>query len=255
MTHTTAERAPIWKSEDRLPYHLTQFDEPYRSTVHFERFIRSLIATPRGDAIDVACGAGANICYLARMLDGYRWTGLDLAGEVLFPIGREQLARRGVTAELVVGDLYRLREELAGRRFDLVISMQTLMALPRGYEAALDELLASTRGWLCITSLFTDAEVDATIELMDYTKAPGRQGPFWYNVYSLPRFRAYCEAAGCRAFVSQDFEIDIDLPPPPTPGLATYTRRLDTGQRLQFSGPLLMPWKFVGVCLDEGYPR
>ena len=41
------------------------------------------------------------------------------------------------------------------------------------------------------------------------------------------------------------FEIDIDLAKPVN-RMGTYTEKLENGHRIQISGPLLMPWYFVG---------
>ena len=91
----------------------------------------------------------------------------------------------------------------------------------------------------------------ARVEITDYTWPEGVQGPHFYNVYSLDRFRQLCEARGCREFVTRDFEIDVDLPEPSARGMGTYTRTLADGRRLQFSGPLLQPWKLFGVRIGD----
>lgn len=248
MPILSPDEIAFWNRTARedLDYHARQFDEEYRSTVHLSQFLRSLPGLEGGEAIDIGCGAGANIYHLARELPGYRWTGLDIAGSVVFPIGRPKFAAAGLDVTLVEGDFFHLEEIFAGRRFDLVLCIQGLSWVP-GYEELVEQLLAVTRGWLVVTSLFTDFRVDARVEVRDYTWSADCQGPFYYNVYSLERFREFCEARGCRGFVSRDFEIDIDLPRPSTGGLRTYTERLVDGRRLQFTGPLLEPWKFVAV--------
>ena len=233
-------------AQEDLDYHARQFEQEYRSTIHLSRFLKTLPGFTGGEALDVACGAGANIYHLARELTGYRWMGLDIAGSVVFPIGRPKLAAAGLDVTLVEGDFFRLGEIFAGRRFDLVLFMQSLLLVP-GYGELLEELLAVTKGWLVFTGLFTDFHVDARVEVRDYTWSADCQGPFSYNVWSLSRFRESCEARGCREFVSRDFEIDIDLPRPASGGMGTYTERLPDGRRLQFTGPILMPWKFVAV--------
>lgn len=243
-------RPQIWKNQDRVPYHLAQFAEPYRSTVALGAFVKSVVKGGGGEALDVACGAGANMCYLSKELPGYTWTGVDLAGDVLFPITEQEFAARGMEATLVEGDFYRLTEIFAGRQFDLVLSIQTVMAVP-DYRPALDQLLAMTRGWLIVTSLFTDSRIDATIQVTDYTKSPECQGPFYYNVYSLDRFREHCEMRGAREFVARDFVMDVDLAPPADKGVGTYTRTLDEGTRLQFTGPIYMPWKFLAIRMGD----
>lgn len=233
-----------------LEYHSSQFGRPYRSTVHLAAFIESLVARRAGQALDIGCGAGANIYHLSRMVPGYRWTGVDLAGDLLFPIGRERFSSRGMDVDLVVGDFEHVRSLFSGRRFDLVVIVQAVMVAP-DWERLLDEALAVTGGWLFLNSLFTDFLVDAYIEVVDHTWPAGQGAPDKYNVFSVDRIRAFCEARGCKEFITQDFEIDVDLEAPGNRGMGTYTRRLADGRRLQLSGPLLLPWKFVGIRMGE----
>lgn len=236
----------VWKSEDMVPYHRRQLVEPYRSTVHLARFVQSLVSRPGGTALDVACGAGANILHFSQVLSGYEWTGVEWYGDRLFPISEPYFCSRGLEPKLISGDLYKLTSMFPPKAFDLVLCIQTLCSL-RGYEDAVDQLLAVTRGWTFITAMMTDFDIDARIEVVDHTRADRVTIPQYYNVYSLARFRAYCEARGCREFVSLDFEIDRDLDPPKTGGMGSYTRRMADGRLAQFSGPLHMPWKFMGI--------
>jgi SAM-dependent methyltransferase len=233
-----------------MPYHKRQFDEPYRSTLKLGEFLRQIMGPEIRDVLDVGCGAGANIHYLSQIFPNRRWTGVDIAGEVLFPVGRPRLAQRGVAADLVEGSFYDLTGLFPDRKFDLVLSIQTLMTT-EDYADALSQLLAVTRRWLVVTSLFTHFNVDARIAMMDYTWPENVQGPFYYSVFSIGRFRRFCETHGCGRVITNDFDIDIDLPVPEAKGLGTYTRQLAEGPRLQFSGPVLLPWKFVAVEMDH----
>lgn len=237
-----------WKkiAQQDWDYHQRQFAKPYRSTSYLGDFIKSLIGSTQGDALDVGCGAGANIFHLAQMIPGFHWSGVDIAGEVLFPIGTPFFRSKGFEVDLTAGDFYRLEDHFRGKQFNLVLSIQTFLNLET-YDAHLDQLLSLTKGWLFVSSLFTDFNVDLNIEVTDYTWPEDCPNPGNYNVYSLSRFRKACEAKGCKQFVSRDFVIDIDLPPPESGGLGTYTRKLEGGQRLQFTGPIFQPWKVVGV--------
>jgi ubiquinone/menaquinone biosynthesis C-methylase UbiE len=239
----------LWKSDDMLAYHGRQLEEPYRSTTHLIRFMKSVLQDPRGEALDVACGTGANILHLSRAFREYRWTGVDYMGERLFPISRPYFEKSGLQAELMVGDMYKLTSLFPTRKFDLVLLMQTILCLPE-YESAVEQLLAVTGGWLFVNSLFTDFDIDARIAVIDHTREDKLRVPQYYNVYSLRRFRKFCEDRGCQEFIARDFEIDVDLPKT-TDGRGTYTRTLADGHRLQFSGPLLMPWKFVAVRMES----
>jgi hypothetical protein len=54
---------------------------------------------------------------------------------------------------------------------------------------------------------------------------------------------------GAQEVVFRDFEISIDLTGPAEGGIGTYTKRLEDGRRLQFSGAVFMPWKFAALRL------
>ena len=231
-----------WKkiAQRDVDYHRRQFATTYRSTFYLGNFIRSLIGSTQGDALDVACGAGANIFHFAEMIPGFHWSGVDIAGDVLFPIGTPFFRSKGLNVDLKAGDFYRLKNYFGGRQFDLTLAIQTFLTI-ESYDALLDQLLSVSRGWLFVSSMFTDFDVDVNIEVTDYTWPEDCPNPGNYNVYSLSRFRSICEARGCKQFTSSDFVIDVDLPPPENRGLGTYTRRLDDGQRLQFTGPIFLP--------------
>jgi hypothetical protein len=107
--------------------------------------------------------------------------------------------------------------------------------------------MAKPGGYVVTNSLFTDALVGVKIEVTQYNdeSLAEKVGPVPYNIYCLDRFCAECHRAGASSVVSTDFEIDVDLPRPAHRHMGTYTEKLESGRRLQISGPLLMPWKFV----------
>jgi SAM-dependent methyltransferase len=251
---TVVETPPIAKwekiAQQDIDYHTRQFVTVYRSTSFLRDFIQSLIGSTQGEALDVACGAGANIFHLAQMIPGFHWSGVDIAGEVLFPIGGPFFRSRGLEVDLKVGDFYKIDDYFGGKQFDLVLAIHTFGSL-ESYDALLDQLLSVTRGWLFVIAMFTDFNVDVNIEVTDYTWPEDCPNPGNYNVYSLSRFRKACEAKGCKQFESRDFVIDVDLYPPENGGLGTYTRKLEDGQRLQFTGPIFLPWKAIGVRMGD----
>ena len=243
-----ADQRRLWLDESQLRYHVDQFERPYRSTVHLGRFLAGL-DLHGGEALDIACGAGSNIYYLSRVMPGFHWTGVDIAGDMLFPITREKFADANIDATLISGDLFDLDQLLPYHQFDLVLSTQTLSWLP-DHERALVQALRVTRGWLVVSSLFTDLDVDTECMVYDHTIVP-ELPPYHMNVYSLNRTRAFCESHGCHEFRSQPFDIDIDLPRPTSGGLGTYTERTADGRRLQFSGPVHLPWRFVAARMGD----
>jgi SAM-dependent methyltransferase len=237
-------------AQQDFDYHRRQFAKAYRSTSYLGEFVQSVIGSTQGEALDVGCGAGANIFHLAQIVSGFHWSGVEIAGDVLFPIGRPFFLSKGLEVNLKAGDFSRLDDYFGKKQFDLVLAVHIFGSL-ESYDALLDELLSVTKGWLFVSAMFTDFNVDVNIEVTDYTWPEHCPNPGNYNVYSLSRFRKLCDAKGCKQFISRDFVIDVDLPPPENGGLGTYTRKLEDGQRLQFTGPIFLPWKVVGVRMGD----
>jgi ubiquinone/menaquinone biosynthesis C-methylase UbiE len=248
----TASQREFWGGERLLDYHRRQYETPYRSTVALGEVVRETLPDPAAPmrAIDVGCGGGANIHYLRTLLPNTTWLGVDFAPETI-ALARRAIAETGGVAdvEFVEGDFNALGEFLPARSFDLVFSIQTLSWLAT-YEHALEELLGlvAPAGHAFITSLFTDFRVDVRSDVTLYDEESfERTTSIFYNVYSVARFAAECRRLGAARVDAIDFDIDRDLAPPENDAMGTYTHRLDNGRRLQFSGPLLLPWKFVVV--------
>jgi len=224
--------------KQQLNYHKTQFEKPYRSTYYLGQFIKQIMETDKKYyAIDVACGAGANIYYLSKILPKTAWTGIDWA-DIFFDVGRNYLKK--LDCILLKGDLYEVCNHFKPNSFDIAFSIQTLSWLPK-YEEALEQLIEISKKWIIITSLFTDCEIDAIIKIYQ------DEFVYNYNIYNFNRFKRFCFNNGIKRIIEQDFRIDIDLPKPEHKKMGTYTVKTIEDERIQISGPLLMPWKFIAL--------
>jgi SAM-dependent methyltransferase len=257
MVTLSDTQVSAWLEDRHLDYHRRQFAKPYRSTAHLCRFVRRTLGARAHDecsALDVGCGAGANIFHLSRVLSEARWTGIDIAGP-LFDVHRALTAERGGLSnpvELISGDFFGLSKLLPARSFDLAFSIQTVSWLD-GYAEFLPQFLAMLKpgGIAFFTSLFTDFHVDARIQITEYEEDGSPRLPMFYNIYAWNRFRDYCLGLGAAEVTAEDFEIDIELSPPERLHMGTFTERLADGRLLQRSGPLLMPWKAIAIRMPE----
>lgn len=97
-----------------------------------ERFVQS---HPPGRALDLGCGTGTNVVYLAR--HGWSAVGVDFAGRAVAK-ARRRARDAGVAATFAVGDVTRL--EAAGP-FDLALDIGCLHSIAvsgrAGYAAGL----------------------------------------------------------------------------------------------------------------------
>lgn len=243
-----------WRNQKHDSYHMRQFETPYRSTVRLAEFIRATIGAPPNAwrALDVCCGMGANAFFLSKQFPSWTWTGVDIVEDVL-DAGRDIMLKQGEERslpKLVKGDAFDLAGLFAQESFQVVLSIQSLLCMP-DYDLTLDNLFAmcSKNGWIFISSLFADFSVDVRMQITEYPESnfANPVGPAIYNIYSLPKFRSDCMVRGARRVEAVDFAIDIDLPIPAHGQMGTYTVKLADQKRLQASGPILMPWKFVAI--------
>jgi len=252
MGNSEADRQMVkreYQDERHADYHTRQFEEPYRSTVHLSTFVKSVLGDSVEEplrAIDIGCGGGANIYHLAKVLPKTEWVGIDWADQ-FFDLGRPHMAGAKVNCEFIKGDFYQLTKIFGEKSFDLAYSIQTLSWLP-GYEDAFLEILRVTRKWAFVTSLFTDYRADIISRVHPYQGPPwDKPAAYFYNVYCYDRFYDFCLAHGASELISQDFVMDIDLPEPEGKAMGTYTKRLEGEKRMQFSGPMHMPWRFIAI--------
>lgn len=242
------QRTEEWLEGSDWALHERQFDEPYRITVQFSDFLNRngcLLLEKEARILDVGAGMGANIYFLARRYPNVEFIGLDINPECV-DRGNERLRGLGAAnCRLETADLYNLDlERYSG--FDGIVSFATLSWLS-GLEEAARALAALKPRWIAATSLFDEGLIDCVIETRDYSR-PLPSSPCttkFYNVYSLPRTRNLLKQLSYPEFHSERFDIDIDLTRPASGGMGTYTELLRDGRRLQFSGPLLMPWHFI----------
>ena len=215
------------------------------------KFFEEILApylTDDVSVLDACCGIGDLLYFLAQLNPHARFTGVDKA-EFLIDEARTHFADTpNVTFE--PGDIYALSDQFGKKAFDLSVCKQTLSWLP-SYARPVEELMAVTRRAVFISSLFYDGRIDFETRVREHTTDAGRDGyNAFYNVYSFPVFREFCLERGAKDVVGFDFNIRIDLPRPENPDrMGTYTVQLQSGERLQISGALLMPWKIVRIDL------
>ena len=148
-------------------------------------------------------------------------------------------------------DLFHISDYPA-KEYDITTCMQTLLLFKQDqYSDVLKNLIQITRGWIFLSSLFTEKKMDVESKIRLYVPCEDYpSGTVSYNTFCTSRFRSICHGLGVREVKFKDFEIDIDLSGPEEGGLGTYTVRTENSSRLQFSGAVYMPWKFVALRLE-----
>jgi SAM-dependent methyltransferase len=230
-------------------YHARQYETVYRSTERMMEFIERVLGTaPSGTLLDAACGGGANVHHFGGRWPGLRLTGVDHNSDLVAFAG-ERTRENGRTAGFVEGDLFQMQDRFGDKQFDQVTFLQTLFLFGRReYPLILEQLTRLTKGWLFLSTLIADHNMEVEAKIYDQNRFGADSDEFiTYVVADSGRFARICTELGAKEIITEDFEIDIDLTPPPNGGIGTFTRKTANGQRMQFSGAFPMPWKFVAV--------
>lgn len=227
-------------------YHEIQYKEPYRSTVFFCDYLKELELIDENSELkilDLCAGEGANMFYMSQIFPKCDYFGIDLNLD-LVKWGNEHLKDVN-NVKLAKGDIYNLNKEYIGN-FDGIIMLQTLLALP-DYKVAIKKMIDLNPKWIAISSLFYEGNLNCKINVQDFTRPSENKDffEFYYQIYSISIIKEFFEENNFKSFYYKPFEIDIDLEPPESKGIGTYTKKLEDGKRLQFSGPILMSWYFI----------
>lgn len=227
-----------------MEYHERQLKEVYRSTVHLCDWLDQLGYIKDGQLImDLGCGAGANLAYIAKRYPKCRFIGVELNPGHAKTAART-LGERGVkNATAEQGDWYNLDKKFNGA-FDGIISFQTISWLPE-FREPLSIVCRLNPTWQAHSSLFYDGYVGCTAETQTYDEEGNEKRKLFYNVYSLPVVARHLNTNGYVNFKSKKFEIDIDIPF--NGQFQSYTEKTEDGRRIQISGPVLMPWYFIAA--------
>ncbi len=225
-------------------YHMRQWNESYRSTDAFAQFASDAISAS-SRVIDLGCGAGGATAHLATQFPTCAFHGIDYT-ESLVGLAKVEAKRRGVgNLQFSCADLYRLPRI---DDCDGVVSLQTLSWLD-AWEPAVDIVLQQLAPrWLAVSSLFYAGDITTSTLVQEHQ----RNRQHVVHTISLPAFDRRVRTLGYCTTRVQSFDIDVDLPKGDADVMGTYTLEVINvasthKQRLQLSGPMLMPWSFVLV--------
>ena len=226
-----------------LHYHINQWDTPKESTKAFAKFVNNNLLNSK-NILDLGAGTGASTAYLASKAPNVNFVASDYADRCI-EIGKDILAEKHInnlTFELL--DWNHLQPT---SKYDGIISMQTLSWLPDAKKPLENIFQKLKPNWIAMTSLFYEGDISCKIEVNQHSvnhKMP-------YNIYSLKEIERICAAHDYVLKKSDKFLINIDIPKNSNPDrMSTYTRNIinESGkqnEKLQISGPLLMPWYMI----------
>lgn len=229
-----------WTEDANIEWYTRQFKNPYRITVAFEQFLTGNVNIDGKKILDIGCGPGSALDYIAKRHPTSSFSGIDINTKLF-----ELYSGESTNISFEYGDVFRLNPEYAGC-YDGLISLQVLSWLPE-YLKPLEEMCKLKADWIAFSSLLYDGRINYTISLQNYER-PTRNSPFsqvYYNIYSVPLIQELLQDYGYRRFVYMPFEIDIDLDKPAHKNLGYYTVKTQDHKRMAFNTCLYQPEGFI----------
>jgi SAM-dependent methyltransferase len=235
-----------WSDERSMAYHLDQFTNQKRSTVHFYDFSSEFIDKSQ-TIVDIGCGTGAATHFIAKSSPSIKIIGID-SDSVLIETAMKIVKEIPLSnLDFEVADLYKLED----RQFicDGVVSLQTLSWLEGLDEPMISIFTKLKPKWIALSSLFYEGDITATVIIDEHM----RNRKSFYNVYSIPKLVRLSKEFGYAVTKVEKFSIDVDLPKSDDINfMSTYTETIVSegkDSRIQISGPMLMCWYFVMIEL------
>lgn len=229
-----------WTEDANIEWYTRQFKNPYRITVAFEQFLTENTRIDGKKILDIGCGPGSALDYIAAKHPTSDFMGIDINTKLF-----ELYAGESTNISFEYGDVFRLNPEYKDR-YDGLISLQVLSWLPE-YRKPLEEMCKLNANWIAFSSLLYDGRINYTISLQNYER-PTHNSSFsqvYYNIYSVPLIRELLQDYGYRRFAYMPFEIDIDLEKPDHKNLGYYTVKTQDNKRMAFNTCLYQPEGFI----------
>lgn len=228
---------------------ISEFKKPLKKKYEMDKFLEKII-TPYiksndFEILDSCCGIGQISHYLSQINNNLRITGID---QTPFLINEAKKLWNNKNIKFEVSDVYDFVKKNR-KKFDITINWKTLSWIPY-YDQMIESLIQLTGKHIFLSSLFYEGDIDFEIKVREYKTEIGKDKfNYYFNVYSLPKFKDFVFSCGAKDIEVFDFAINIDMAKPPINQIGTYTERLEDGRRLQISGNIIQSWKIIRIDL------
>ena len=243
----SSDKMKVPDDRDKYDVYYSDFDRGYigeqynnenQSTKALLSFMQESISEDASVSIlDAGCGDGAMLASAGRRFRNAKLAGFDIA-RAMIEYAREQHPKE---VRIGKGDILDITS-FSKEKFDVIYTVHTICLFPN-FETPVRSLMNSARKHVFINSLFSPQNIDMYANVDE----PGMPAVPW-NIFSVKRFTEFVMLEGAKDVVFREFEMPFELEKPEE-GMGSYTRQLNDGRFLTFSGPLFLPWYLVRIDL------
>jgi hypothetical protein len=231
------------------------FETPKHSTLAFSDFLskHNLYSTTSSETIlDLGCGGGSGLHYLAKSAPNVSFTGIDYNSQLVDWVNSIFFANNPKykldNMQIICKDWSEpqsILDAISPKNVKGVISVHSLCT-QKSFKEAASCILDLGPDWIAFNSLFYDGPLDVLIHIRDHTSSLEDQNPDAdFNIHSLHSASQIMQSHGYHLASCETFDIGIHLPPPTDGARGTYTIKTEWSDYTQFSGPVHLPWHFV----------
>jgi SAM-dependent methyltransferase len=189
-----------------------------------------------GRLLDIGCSSGNLLRHLRKAAAGLEYWGGDIQPDVI------ERCRAEPDLKDIRFEIMNVRELAMWPRFDIITANAVLFRFPEADFAAICSSLAAALapgGQLFTFDFYHPFHQDLGVVEISAWHPDG----LTLYLRSFRTARRVLSAQGFSDIQFYPFEIPINLPKPDDPSdITTYTRRDESGNRLQFRGCLFQPW-------------
>ena len=187
--------------------------------------------------LDAGCGDGGMLLSTREKFPNAKLSGFDMAKDMI------SYAKSNLPQDIKVGygDLFDI-PSFSEEKFDVIYTVHTLPLFDE-FEPLIDSLMEAASQHIFINSLFSKFNVDMISTVREQEKPE-----VTWACYSMNRFEQYVLDQGANNVEFREFNMPLELPDT-NKGMGSYTRKLEDGALISFSGPLYLPWYFVRIDL------
>lgn len=224
---------------------LSQYENPYMSTIELKKILDGLIDKfDTKTMVDLGCGIGAQVNYLAEAYPQLKFIGLDYNKHLI------EVAQR-LTSHLSDQISFKEFDVLNPKDYPLLdsgglalISVHALCCF-KSFEPFFDSIIRFKPDFFVVNSLFTDGELEVLVHIRDLNSPKEDSDPDGdFNIFSKSRVATWLNSHGYYAHFL-DFFPDRKITKPTPLVRGTYTIETEWSPYTQFSGPVHLPWSFL----------
>jgi SAM-dependent methyltransferase len=224
---------------------LSQYKEPYLSTLSFEKYIKKNIFNSK-KIIDIGCGSGGQLSWFSRKYPTVNFIGIDYNKRLIKFAEKTYSKLKIENTKFCFTNIFNKKINPQLLNADGFISNHVFCTF-KDIRHPLNFIFKHKPKWVAINSLFYNGPLDVLIHMRSYKKNKSilkdsnPDGDF--NIFSISILKAIIKNKYKIVKIKQHFPQNKIKKI--TSKRGSYTIMTEINKNTVFSGPVYLPWHFI----------